>query len=584
MSTYRTERAAALLLAGALGALAYGCSGGDVKPDSAGSTSGGQPDAGIGGQPPGDDAGPPDSGPPPPPPDPSDQVFDPTQLHTIDIVVDLQYWDQLDNDSENRVPCTVKFNSKVLENSGCRKKGGYGSVQPLSGKPGFSVKFNEFEEGQDLNGLTRILFNNAVQDPGFLNEHIGYEVYRRAGIPAARTAHGVLRLNGETKGIYVIAEAFDKKFLARHFGEENKQGNLYEGPAFVDFVTDVAGMDLKDEVEEMRSRDDLIALSKIVQTASDAELAEALKPKLDLDGFIKGFAIDAIAHHWDGYSFLIINNYYMYNNPATGKFLFMPHGMDQLFQDVNFDVDTWPKGRLSQRVRTIPALDAQFHDSIVSVLQTAWDVPYLLKRIDQVTAIIATNTNMDPAAVNDIASYEAHVNGTRTAVAYRKSILLGEPLGECGNGVQEFNETCDDGNKVTGDGCSSACFVENCTSATNGGSKYLICPDAKSAFDARLECAAYGGALAVPNSAAENNWMKSTAFGVAGQNYWIGVDDEKSEGSYVKPDGSPVTFFDWADTQPNGGANQNCVEVQFDVNGWNDKACGELYGAICRLP
>jgi cysteine-rich repeat protein len=32
-------------------------------------------------------------------------------------------------------------------------------------------------------------------------------------------------------------------------------------------------------------------------------------------------------------------------------------------------------------------------------------------------------------------------------------------MSECGNGVLEASEQCDDGNRVNGDGCSSSCQV-----------------------------------------------------------------------------------------------------------------------------
>jgi hypothetical protein len=252
-------------------------------------------------------------------------------------------------------------------------------------------------------------------------------VYRRMGIPAARTAHGVMRLNGETKGIYVVAEAVEEQFLAANFGGKNDEGNLYEAPAFVDFVTDPMGLDLKDEVEEMRSRDDIIAFAELVKNEPDATFVTAVKEVVDLDRFITGYAIDAIFDHWDGYSYVIINNYYMYNNPGTKRFVFMPHGMDQLFENLNFDINSWPKGRLSQRVREIPELDQQFHDAVVEVLNTAWDVSELTARIDQVEAVLATNTNMDAAMMNDLASFSSNVEEVRKAVAYRKAFLLGKP-------------------------------------------------------------------------------------------------------------------------------------------------------------
>ncbi|HZF55039.1 MAG TPA: CotH kinase family protein [Polyangiaceae bacterium] len=570
-----------------LGSLIYGCSGsGDGVSLSQSSTTGGDPpaDAGPDAPAPGPDGGSEDGGPTPPKPDPSLKVFDPTKLHTIDIDVDPMYWTQLENDKVNRVPCKVTWNGDVIEDAGCRKKGGIGSVQPLSGKPGISIKFDSFKNGQALHGLEKIILNNAVQDNSFLNEHLGYEVYRRMGIPAARTAHGVMRLNGETKGIYVVAEAVSEQFLADNFGKGNDEGNLYEAPAWTDFVTEPMGLDLKDEVEEMRSRDDILAFSDLVQNEPDATFATAVKTMLDLDRFITGYAIDAIFYHWDGYSYIIVNNYYMYNNPGTKRFVFMPHGMDQLFEDLNFDINSWPGGRLSQRVRENPELDQQFKDEVVNVLKTAWDVPELIARIDQVEAVVNTNTNMDPAAMNDLASFKSNVESVRTAVAYRKSFLLGEPLNVCGNGAVEPTEDCDDANATTGDGCSSTCFNENCVMSSSGGKSYAFCADLHTAFEARLLCEGYKGTLVVPESAIENEWLRSTAQGVANQAYWIGIDDEANDGTFVKPDGSKATYLAWAPGQPSGNTSQNCVIMDPNGAGWNDKACSEVHGVICALP
>lgn len=577
--------AALAALPAILGALAYGCGGNDLELPS---PSGGDPgvDAGVPDGSVDPDSGTPEAGPPPPPPDETKKVFNPTKLHTIDITVDPMYLAQLGNDMENRVPCTVTFNDKTIENAGCRKKGGIGSVQPLSGKPGFSLKFNEFEKGKDLHSLTRLTLNNAVEDSSFLSEHLGYEVYRRAGIPAARTAHGVVRFNGETKGIYVVSESTDKKFLERGFGEGNEEGNLYEGPAFTDFVTDPMGMELKDEVEEMRTRDDIIAFADYVQSAPDATFAEGAKEMVDLDRFITGYAIDAIFHHWDGYSFVVVNNYYMYNDPGSKRFVFMPHGMDQLFDNLNFDVDTRPNGRLSRRVREIPELDQQFHDQIESVLKTAWNVPELIARINQVEAVVNTNTNMDPAAVDDVASFNARVDKVRYAVAYRKSILLGEPLNVCGNGVVEPPEDCDDSNTKTGDGCSSTCFDEkSCVPASYAGASYAFCLDPHTFLEAEYVCKGYDATLAVPDDAAENDWVASTAMSLGNQNYWIGVDDQEEDGKYVKPDGTPVTFFAWGNGEPDGNDAKNCVSIDPAAGGgWNDKVCTQQFGAICKLP
>jgi cysteine-rich repeat protein len=39
----------------------------------------------------------------------------------------------------------------------------------------------------------------------------------------------------------------------------------------------------------------------------------------------------------------------------------------------------------------------------------------------------------------------------------------------CGNGVQEYDESCDDGNQVSADGCSALCVIEGVTPACSNG-------------------------------------------------------------------------------------------------------------------
>lgn len=40
--------------------------------------------------------------------------------------------------------------------------------------------------------------------------------------------------------------------------------------------------------------------------------------------------------------------------------------------------------------------------------------------------------------------------------------LVCEGIGDCGNGIINQGEECDDGNLVNGDGCSSKCTLEQC--------------------------------------------------------------------------------------------------------------------------
>src|SRR6185295_1406666 len=93
-------------------------------------------------------------------------------------------------------------------------------------KASFAVKFDEFVQDQEYFGLTKLMFNNAVQDPTYLVEWLATGLFREAGQPAARVTHARVRLNGRDLGLYVVIEAMNKRFLKQHF--PSAKGNLYE--------------------------------------------------------------------------------------------------------------------------------------------------------------------------------------------------------------------------------------------------------------------------------------------------------------------------------------------------------------------
>jgi spore coat protein H len=349
-------------------------------------------------------------------------AFDLDRLHEITIEVAPADLAQLDNDANNqRVPCTFIFDGVRLEKVGIRRKGTIGSVAKVAQKSGYSLRFDEFVPGQRLHDLTRLTLNNAKQDGSFLNEHLGYEIARRAGLPAPRTAHARLSLNGTSYGLYVVKETIEKQFLARVFGDG--QGNLYEGTYPVDFVTAPDQMDLKDELDDHRQRDDLRALAAAVATPVDAGWPDRVGRLLDLDAFITISAVEIVVHHWDGYSFNV-NNYYLYDDPRRGKFVMLPHGMDQLFAQTAFSPDAPTKGALAQRLRQVPALADRLHAEVARVARVGLDLPALDARMDRLATLLATLPSPDPRLASDLQRFTTNLPPKHAALATRKSKLL----------------------------------------------------------------------------------------------------------------------------------------------------------------
>ena len=339
-------------------------------------------------------------------------VFDPAVLHRIEVRVDSQHLVKLASDTEERVPCTIVYDGTTLPSAGIRRKGGVGSGRPLTDKPGFSVKLNQFVMGQKLAGMSKIIFNNAVQDPSFLNEHIGYEMARRAGLAAPLTAHGLLTFNGTPKGLYVVREAINDDFLERSYGKGNDTGNLYEGSPVTDFIDNPDGPSLKDEKEEMRSRADIREVSRLFKTTPAAQWMPVMGSKIDIPQFINALALEWVVGHWDGY-FFGINNYYLYNHPGSQRFVYLVAGIDYIFAG---HVDNFGKASLTRRLLETPETNAQFKARVADII-AGMNVPEIHARMDAVARILRSHTPTDARTREDYASFDRTLPERKAAIS-----------------------------------------------------------------------------------------------------------------------------------------------------------------------
>jgi spore coat protein H len=260
------------------------------------------------------------------------------------------------------------------------------------------MKFNEFVKGQKLAGLNKLLLNNAVMDPSLVNEHLGHEIARQAGLAAPRTAHAAVTFNGQPYGFFVVREAINDDFLRRSFGKENEDGNLYEGG---DFLRDPESPELKDEVKEGRTRDDIRAISRLIQQAPLGTWIATVGAKLDITSFITGYAVELLTDHWDGYYFRP-NNYYIYNHPGTGRFVFILAGLDALpFRPPPDPVSPPSSTLLGQRIVEIDETRGRLHQRMMEIVRDL-DLAELHARLDEAGRILNTHVPTDQRSRDEL--------------------------------------------------------------------------------------------------------------------------------------------------------------------------------------
>ena len=159
--------------------------------------------------------------------DASEEFFTNGPVPHLKIEITGTNWTALQRNSRAYVRATIHDGDKVYTEVGIHLKGAAGSSRDLNDKPALTLKFDKFRDGQRFHGLDKIHLNNSVQDGSYMTELICGELFRAAGVPAARTTHARVGLNGRDLGLYVLKEGFNKTFLRRYFSDPN--GNLYDG-------------------------------------------------------------------------------------------------------------------------------------------------------------------------------------------------------------------------------------------------------------------------------------------------------------------------------------------------------------------
>ncbi len=359
--------------------------------------------------------------------------FDLDRLHLVRVTSAFE--SDLRN-SRKDVPCDIVFDGQSLPNSQCHRKGSYGSLS--QNKPSLNVTFDAVTPQKLAGGISHIVLNNAQQDPSFLNEHLGYEIYRKAGQAAPLTSHALVYLNDKPLGFFVLKEQVGKDFLERSYGKAERDGNLYKAALRWDFAKDPGKMELKNEKEEMRSRTDINAAAAVVKNPPAGQFEQAADKIINLDQIISTMALDGILQHRDG-PYGQSNNYYLFHRKADDRFVIIPHGMDWLCS-TNYPLSDGFQAKLdpfaplgnsglvepfmiSGRIRAAPALNARFRARVGTLIRSAWIPSDMLARIDRVVAVLHQATDTSKGVTAELKKFDEFVPRWREMVMARKAFV-----------------------------------------------------------------------------------------------------------------------------------------------------------------
>lgn len=302
----------------------------------------------------------------------AEDIFSLTDVAEIKISISLEEWNELlqnidenyyneDYVSAETFSFTLSGQTTVLTNVGFRVRGNpwssrnrpeynwgeeHCSESPCFDFAHFRVNFDKFVDGQSLSGLDSLILKWPKDDTTFVREVFSYEMFHRFGVvtaPRASFVHLVIDIiedeNPVDYGVYTMIEPIDKTFVKSRY-PESSDGFLWKCLYPADLISSRAEIGIEDpnigympayDLKMNKSlfddaEEELLNFMEKSEDLEGEEFAAWIEEALDVDNFIRTYAVNVAVGMWDDY-WGNANNFYLYFD-EEGMAHFIPYDYD----------------------------------------------------------------------------------------------------------------------------------------------------------------------------------------------------------------------------------------------------------------
>ncbi len=382
---------------------------------------------------------------------------------------DEDYWQQmLDNyDTEKHVLALLRFEDEAYDSIAVQFKGQTSfrkAVEEGSEKLSFSIKLDEYIDGQDIEGYNNFNLNNAYQDFSFMREVL-YGSLSREFLPALKGNFIRLYLNGEDWGLYTNIQQLNGDYIKEWFfdkdgirwradvpaaasadtsadpsiakGTEEPPGGggaqWGDGTAALNYLGDSLALyqqyyTLKDTDME-NPWDYLLQVCDVLNNTDPALVYDSLRRIMDIDATLWFLAREIAFADDDSYIHKGKMDYYLYVNEETG--LMTPlefdgnSAMSPRNQNwspfINEEDENYP---LLNILLSLPELRQRYIAHMKTLLKYALDPLMAKNQIDQYASLIAPELMTDPMIDFSMSEHNISVNRLKSFFNNRSNIIL----------------------------------------------------------------------------------------------------------------------------------------------------------------
>jgi spore coat protein H len=340
-------------------------------------------------------------------PSPADELFTNASVRRLQLTIPEENIAALRSRPRDSVRAQLREGDTTWR-IGIHLKGAVGSFRSIDGKPAFTINLDKAGETNRFHGLRKFHLNNSVEDPTYMHELLGSELFIAAKVPASRVSHAIVEMNGKRLGMYVLKEAFTEEMLGRFF--RHPKGNFY------DITRD--GHDVDEKMDKAfghgpNDRSDLEAVAAFVHEPDLQQRWQGLQRTLDVDRFLSFMALEFLLVHRDGYC-LARNNFRIYQDIEANRLVFVPHGMDQLLGNPRALLEPRMNGAVARALMEIPEARRAYRARYGLLRTNLLDAAAMNRRIDATLPVLSAALRSDEAR-----ALEQHVAELRARIAAR---------------------------------------------------------------------------------------------------------------------------------------------------------------------
>lgn len=269
---------------------------------------------------------------------PGAPVYDPAVIRTLFLQFEAADWEQelaAFNNTDVEVPAAVTADGKVYRDVGVHFRGmsSYFMV-PEGRKRSLNLSFDFGDDKQQLGGYKTLNLLNGAGDPSFLRAVLYTDIASRY-IPTPKMNYMRVVINGESWGLYMNAQQFNKDFTRDFFKSTNgarwKVPGSPGGRAGFNYLgenpADYKGAYQITSKDDPKAWADLITVFKILNDTPPEELETALAPVFDVDGALRFLAVEVALVNSDGF-WARASDYSLYQD--EGRVLhIVPHDVNE---------------------------------------------------------------------------------------------------------------------------------------------------------------------------------------------------------------------------------------------------------------